>query len=415
MAHPILDPRSGAGRYGVSRARVAGAAAAAGSLLLLTACGGAVAESSGGSSGGSSDDPFTIGLIAPVTGPVVAEGTAMQRGFDLAVAKINAEGGVLGRPLEVVTVDDEANVTKSTQLAQRLINQDQVDFLFGTIPGDTAGAVAQVSDEAQVPFATAIMGDPPYCGDYFFPFGEPDQTMLEGIVPRMLAEHGKEVALVGSDYVFPRSFNAKARAMVEAAGGTVVLEEYSPLGTTDWQPVVGKISGAAPDWIMSAVVGGDAVGLVTQADQAGLLADTGLTGISLIQDYYPSLTTRTEGMVLSGRYSDQLEGAANEEFVSAFREAYDVPDPIPSVAANAYEGVQAIARAVEKAGSTDGKAVSEALAKETVQDGVFGNGSFTEDHFFVTDMNIFQIEPGGAYQPIEELPALDDLQQNSAC
>jgi len=48
-------------------------------------------------------------------------------------------------------------------------------------------------------------------------------------------------------------------------------------------------------------------------------------------------------------------------------------------------------------------------------DGVFGNGSFTEDHFFVTDMNIFQIEPGGAYQPIEELPALDDLQQNSAC
>ncbi len=414
MAHPILDPRSGTSRYGVTRARAAGATAAAAGLLLLTACGGAVAESSGGSSGGSSDDPFTIGLIAPVTGPVVAEGTAMQRGFDLAVQKINAEGGVLGQPVEVVTVDDEANVTKSTQLAQRLINQDQVDFLFGTIPGDTAGAVAQVSNEAQVPFATAIMGDPPFCGDYFFPFGEPDQTMLEGIVPRMLAEHGKNVALVGSDYVFPRSFNAKARAMVEAAGGTVVLEEYSPLGTTDWQPVVGKISGASPDWIMSAVVGGDAVGLVTQADQAGLLDETGLTGISLIQDYYPSLTTRTEGMVLSGRYSDQLEGAANEEFVAAFREAYG-EDPIPSVSANAYEGVQAIARAVEKAGSTDGKAVSEALAKEEVEDGVFGNGSFTEDHFFVTDMKIFQIGAGGAYQAIEELPALDDLQQNSAC
>ena len=409
MAHPILDPRHGAGRRGVIRARMAGAAAA--SSLLLTACGGAVAESSGG----SSHDPFRIGLIAPVTGPVVAEGTAMKRGFDLAVEKINAEGGVLGQPLDVVTVDDEANVTKSTQLAQRLINQDQVDFLFGTIPGDTAGAVAQVSNEAKVPFATAIMGDPPYCGDYFFPFGEPDQTMLDGIVPRMLEERGKKVALVGSDYVFPRSFNAKARAMIEAAGGTVVLEEYSPLGTTDWQPVVGKLTSAAPDWIMSAVVGGDAVGLVTQADQAGLLEQTGLTGISLIQDYYPSLTTRTEGMVLSGRYSDQLDGEANAEFVAGYREAYHLQDPIPSVAANAYEAVQAIARAVEQAGTTDGKAISEALSLQTVEDGVFGNGHFTEDHFFVTDMKIFQIGAGGAYRPIQDLPALSDLQRNAAC
>ncbi|MGY1642606.1 ABC transporter substrate-binding protein [Geodermatophilus sp. SYSU D00703] len=408
MAHEIARAR--AGRCGMTRARAIGAAAAS-SVLLLTACGGAVAESSGGSAG----DPLKIGLIAPVTGPVVAEGTALQRGFELGVEKINAEGGVLGQDVEFVMVDDEANVSRSTQLAQRLINQDQVDVLFGTIPGDTAGAVAEVSDEARVPFATAIMGDAPFCGDYFFSFGEPDQTMLEGIVPHMLEKYGSNVALVGSDYVFPRSYNAKARAMIEEAGGTVVLEEYSPLGTTDWQPVVGKLAGAQPDWILSAVVGGDAVGLVTQADQSGLLDDTGLTGISLIADFYPSLTTRIEGTQLSGRYSDQLEGEANAEFVSSFREAYDVEDPIPSVAANAYEGVQAIARAVEQAGSTDGDAVAEALAQQTVENGVFGNGSFTEDHYFVTDMYLFDIQPGGAYTPVEEFAAVEDLERNPAC
>jgi ABC-type branched-subunit amino acid transport system substrate-binding protein len=410
VAHEIFNTRTRSGRRGVKPARVVGAAAAS-SVLLLTACGGAVGESAGG----SSEDAFKIGLIAPVTGPVVAEGIALQRGFELAVEKINAEGGVLGQPVEFVFVDDEANASKSTQLAQRLINQDKVDFLFGTIPGDTAGAVAEVSDEAQVPFATAIMGDAPFCGEYFFSFGEPDQTMLEGLVPHMLEEYGTDVALVGSDYVFPRGYNAKARAMIEEAGGTVVLEEYSPLGTTDWQPIVGKLASASPDWILSPVVGGDAVGLVTQADQAGLLAETGFTGISLIQDYYPSLTTRTEGMVVSGRYSDQLEGEANAEFVADYREAYDFQDPIPSVAANAYEGVQAIARAVETAGTTDGDAVAEALAAETVENGVFGNGSFTEDHYFVTEMNLFEIQPGGAYSSIEEFPAVDDLQPNAAC
>jgi ABC-type branched-subunit amino acid transport system substrate-binding protein len=406
MAHQIARARRG----GMTRSRAIGAAAAS-SVLLLTACGGAVAESTGDSAG----EPLKIGLIAPLTGPVVAEGTALQRGFELGVEKINAEGGVLGQDVEFVMVDDEANVSRSTQLAQRLINQDQVDVLFGTIPGDTAGAVAEVSDEAQVPFATAIMGDAPFCGDYFFSFGEPDQTMLEGIVPHMLEQYGTNVALVGSDYVFPRGYNAKARAMIEEAGGTVVLEEYSPLGTTDWQPVVGKLAGAQPDWILSAVVGGDAVALVTQATQAGLLPDTGFTGISLIADFYPSLTTRIEGMQVSGRYSDQLEGAANADFVASFREAYDVEDPIPSVAANAYEGVQAIARAVEEAGSTDGEAVAEALARQTVKDGVFGNGRFTDDHYFVTDMHRLEIQPGGAYTAVEEFPAVEDLERNPAC
>jgi ABC-type branched-subunit amino acid transport system substrate-binding protein len=411
MAQQVFSIHGRTVRHGMRSARAPLAAVVGASTLLLTACGGAVTETSGESTG----DALKIGLIAPVTGPVVPEGTALQRGFELGVERINDEGGVLGQPVEFVMVDDEANVSKSTQLAQRLINQDQVDILFGTIPGDTAGAVAEVSAEAEVPFATAIMGDAPFCGDYFFSFGEPDQTMLEDIVPHMLEQYGSNVALVGNDYVFPRNYNAKARAMIEEAGGSVVVEEYSPLGTTDWQPVLRKIDGASPDWILSAVVGGDAVTLVTQADQAGLLNDTGFSGISLIQEFYPSLTTKTEGMVLSGRYSDQLEGEANADFVEKYRETYDFQDPIPSVAANAYEGVQAIARAVEEAGTTEADAVAEALAQTTVEDGVFGNGRFTEDHYFVTDMYLFEIQPGGAYAPIEELGALETLPPNPAC
>lgn len=411
MAHSVFSGNAGPGRRGMRPARATAGAAVIATALVLSACGGAVSESASEDADGGA---LKIGLIAPVTGPVVPEGTALQRGFELGVEKINDAGGVLGQPVEFVVVDDEANVTKSTQLAQRLINQDDVDVLFGTVPGDTAGAVAEVSDEAGVPFATAIMGDAPFCGDYFFSFGEPDQSMLEGVVPAMLEQYGTNVALVGNDYVFPRGYNDKARTMIEEAGGTVVVEEYSPLGTTDWQPVVRKIAGAAPDWILSAVVGGDAVALVTQADQAGLLADTGFTGISLIQEFYPSLTSRTEGMVLSGRYSDRLEGEANAEFVENYRSAYDFQDPIPSVAANAYEGVQAIARAVEEAGTTDGDAVAEALAGITVEDGVFGDGRFTEDHYFVTDMYLLEITPDG-YLPVEELGALESLPPNPAC
>ncbi|WP_411721171.1 ABC transporter substrate-binding protein, partial [Mycetocola sp.] len=122
--------------------------------------------------------------------------------------------------------------------------------------------------------------------------------------------------------------------------------------------------------------------------------------VSLIADFYPGLTERTHGLSLVGRYSDQLDNDANKEFVEAFRSTYDFTDPIPSVAANAYEGMLMIAAAVEKAGSTNGAEIAKALAEGKIEDGVFGSGSFSKDRFFMTETARFEIEEGGAYTPV---------------
>jgi ABC-type branched-subunit amino acid transport system substrate-binding protein len=378
--------------------RTTGIVAAFALTSSLAACsGGAI----GGGDGQSADEAFTVGLIAPLTGPVVQEATAMQRGFELAIEKINQEGGVLGKPVEFVMVDDQADAAKSTQLAQRLINQDKVDYIFGTVPGDTTAAVAQVAESAKVPFSSAILGNAGVCGEYFFPFGEPNAALLNGLLPQMIADYGTSVALIGNDYAFPHGYFDDARTLLEEAGATVVLEEYSPLGTADWQPVISKINAASPDWVLTAVVGADATALVTQADQAGILDTMGFTGVSLIADFYPGLTERTHGLSLVGRYSDQLDNDANKKFVETFRSTYDFTDPIPSVAANAYEGMLLIAAAVEKAGSTAGEKIIKALAESKIEDGVFGSGSFNEDRFFMTETARFEIGEGGAYTAVE--------------
>jgi ABC-type branched-subunit amino acid transport system substrate-binding protein len=260
-----------------------------------------------------------------------------------------------------------------------------------------------------------VLGDAAFCGPYFYPFGEPDMTMLDVIVPEMLKKYGKRVAMVGNDYVFPRNYLAKARTMVEAAGGTIEVEEYSPLGTADWQPVLNKVSAAKPEWVLSAVVGGDATSLVSQADQAGLLRTTGFSGVSIMQDFYPGLAGRIEGMQLPGRYSDQLDGEANAEFVQNYRKAYDFTAPIPGVAANAYEGIQLVARAVEKAGSTDPDAIVAALSNASIEKGVFGSGHFTRDQRFVTDMYLLDIQAGGKYVPVKTLDALKDTGSGTRC
>lgn len=387
------------------RTRRVGLAASAALTLALTACGGSVGAGSDG--GDSEGDALTIGLLAPVTGPVSNEGNALKRGFDLAVEQINAAGGVLGQPIEVHFLDDKADPALATQSANRLITESEVDYLFGTITGDTALAVGEVATAAEVPFSTAILGTGATCGEYIWPFGETDPMMLEPLVPHMLKTHGPRVALVGSDYVFPRNFNGMAADLVAAGGGEVVVEEYSPLGTSDWQPVIGKIAAAQPDWILSAVVGGDAVAFVRQADQFGLLNDVELTGVSLIQDYYPAMGGVTEGRELVGRYSEELPGDANEKFVAAFREAYDWQDPIPGVAATAYEGVRFVAQAVEDAGTTESAALVEAM-RGTAVEGIFGESKFAENQTFETSMHLMRIEADGRYVPVEDFGVIED-------
>lgn len=122
----------------------------------MTGCSGSAALSDGGGAQRS----VKVGLIVPLTGSISATGLALRRGFELGVRKINASGGVGGKKVTYVVADDAGNPATSTQLARRLIQQDKVSMLFGTVTGDTGEAVSKVADDAEVPFGTAILGSP---------------------------------------------------------------------------------------------------------------------------------------------------------------------------------------------------------------------------------------------------------------
>ncbi|WP_369672146.1 ABC transporter substrate-binding protein, partial [Enterococcus faecium] len=96
-----------------------------------------------------------------------------------------------------------------------------------TITGDTGVAVSTVTEQAKVPFATAILGDPAQCGAYAWSFGESIHQLLKPIVSDLIKTYGPRVAIVGSDYVFPRDYATAAKKIVADNGGEVVAEEYS--------------------------------------------------------------------------------------------------------------------------------------------------------------------------------------------
>lgn len=376
--------------------------------LTATACGGSIGGGDNGDGAEGADETLTIGVIAPVTGNASLEGNALRNGFELGVEALNENGGVLGNDVEIVFMDDQGDASVSTQAAQRLIQQDEVDYLFGTIAGDTSEAAAGVAEAEGVPFSTAMIGSIPHCSPHFWPFGATELMVTRDAVPYMMEEYGDSVALVGNDYLFPRQYHEVARDLIEDAGGTVAVEEYSTLGTSDWQPVINRIDGADPDWILTAVVGGDAISFTQQADQFGILDDVGITGVSLQQEFYSGTADIIEGTVTAQPYSDQLPGEANEAFVEEFREAYDFEDPIPVVAAVSYHAALYIGEAVNSAGSTDADSIS-AQMPEVELDGLVGRSSFNPDnHTFSTQMHLFEIGPDGVYEPIEDLGIVED-------
>ncbi|HWL59732.1 MAG TPA: ABC transporter substrate-binding protein [Microbacteriaceae bacterium] len=389
------------------RRALASTAAIAAATLALTACAGG-SFSQEGEGAPTEERAFRLGIIAPTTGVASLEGNSLVAGAKLGVEAVNGAGGILGMDIEVVIVDDKSDAATSTQVAQQLVRQDEVDFMLGTIAGDTSVAAGSVAAEAGVPFSTVVNGTVEFCSPHFWPFGASELMMVQDLVPLMIEEYGPRVGLVGNDYIFPHTYHAVATEAILAAGGEVVAEEYSPLGTADWQPVIGKLETANPDWILNAVVGGDAVAFMNQASQFGLLDGRGVTGTASQQEFAPALGEILEGRNTVLQYSDQIPGAANEAFVKAYRAANGGTDSISAIAATSYEAVRFIAAAVNAAGSYDADAISAQMSQIRL-DGVLGDLGFRGDnHYVQSNMVLVQIDEGGVYTALEILDVIDD-------
>jgi urea transport system substrate-binding protein len=392
--------------------RVTGRAVAALLLpvsLALAGCGSSIGQATG-----PAGDDLRIGVIVPATGPVSATGLAMQAGFEIAIVEVNAAGGVNGRPIAYEVQDDAGDPATSTQIARRYSQDASVDMLFGTITGDTASAVTPVAEQAGMAFATAILGDPSDCSAIAFPFGETSRQLLKPQIEALVADYGPRIAFVGSDYNFPRDYAKAATAILGDAGGELVAEEYSPLGTTDFESTIARLAASQPDAILSMVVGSDAVTFTQQAAAFGLLTpEMGFEGAPLDSDYYPAVAAHVTGREHVVRWADGLADPQSQAFVAAYRQRTGSTAPIPEVAANAYFGVKFTAAAINEAKAASRQEIVQALGSFSMDSPLGDDTRFVTDgegnHVFQADMLTATIGDGG-YEVTTDHGVIDDVE-----
>lgn len=220
-------------------------------------------------------EPVRIGLDNPLTGTYAAVGKNELIGCQLALEQINAKGGILGRPVELIVEDSTSgDAGTAVQKARKLIERDKVNFLLGNVNSALALAMTQVSHEKGVlhivpgGHTDAITGSA--CQWNVFRVCNTTQMEANAVTPTLIQKAGKRWYFITPDYAFGHTLQAGLENAGQKAGYTKVGGDLTPLGTTDFSSYLIKAAAANPDVIIFLVQGDDMVNALKQAVQFGL-------------------------------------------------------------------------------------------------------------------------------------------------
>ncbi|MGP5770276.1 urea ABC transporter substrate-binding protein [Pseudomonas aeruginosa] len=309
-----------------------------------------------------------VGIIHSLTGTMAMSEASVVDAEKLAIDEINASGGVLGKTIETIVEDGASDWPTFAEKARKLLESDRVVVTFG---GHTSA-----SRKAMLPVFERNKGLLYYPTFYeglekspaiIYTGAEASQQTLAA-VGWLMANKGKSVYLIGSDYIWPRTTNKLARASVSKHGGSIVGEDYLPLGSIEFSSVINKIKAAKPDIVLSTVAGGSNVAFYKQLKAAGIdSSNQTLMALAVTEEEVTGIGAENlTGFLTCMSYFQSLENPVNEKFVAAFKARYGDNRVVGDPMAAAYTAVYLWKKAVEKAGSFDVPAVIAASSELTL-------------------------------------------------
>lgn len=347
------------------------------SKLLMTSVlfAGVLAGCSGGdkTSGGSSDgDTIKIGANLELSGPVASYGEGIKEGIDLALEEINADGGVDGKKLEIVPVDNKSDAAEATNAAIKLTSQDKVVAIIGSATSGNTKAQTQIANDNKTvlitPSGTAddlTIGTDGNVIDYVFRTSFIDS--FQGKVAANFAiESGIKNAAIYADNAsdYAKGLAKSFKETFEAAGGTVVAEEAYVADDTDFRSTLTNLKSANPEFIFIPGYYEEVGLIVKQARELGinvpLMGADGWDSPTLIELAGAENLNNT---FITNHYSSGDPDETIQKFVDAYSKKYDGAQP-DAFNALGYDSVYLLVDAMKRAGSTsDSEKIKEALAE----------------------------------------------------
>ncbi len=345
-------------------------------------------------------ETIKIGCLAPLTGPAAADGLSVQNSLQLALERVNAEGGVLGQKVELVTYDDRGEAKEAIALARKLIEQDKISaFVAGSYSNPTR-AVAPIFQEEKIPLvaAYAVHPDVTKAGNYNFRngfLGKVEGQSAAYATVKMLK--AKRISLLTSDNDFGRELAEGFKSYItnKAAGAaTIVSVQVYPMAEKDFKAYLTKIKQDNSDLILASGYYFQSGPIVKQAREMGIKSTiVGEEGADSPKFVEIAGAQAAEGFVIVTNLNRDDKRPEVQKFLSTYEQRFKIqPD---MVGASAYDAFMIIVDSIKRAKSAKGPDIRNAIASLKNFNGLTGEiKRFTADGEVVKDVQVQIVKNG---------------------
>ena len=346
-----------------------------------------------------SSHPIRIGVLHSLTGTMAISETPLVDAVRLALNEINANGGLLNHPLEMVIADGQSNPAIFAKEAERLITQEKVDVIFGCWTSASRKAVKPVVETYQhllfYPVQYEGLEQSP---NIIYTGSAPNQQIVPA-VRWALKNLGHRVYLIGSDYIFPRTANRIMKDFIHVTGSVLLAERYLPLDSNDVEGIVREIEKLKPDVVLN-TINGNSNAYFFKALSQSYAKNTPVLSFSVGENeltHYPALATH----YAAWSYFQSVDNPTNQHFIESYRQLVGdknrvTSDPIEA----AYFGVHLWAQAVNDSGSFTPENVNLSVLKQSFHapSGIISIDEKTRHTWKM--LRIGQILPDGQFKEI---------------
>jgi branched-chain amino acid transport system substrate-binding protein len=352
-------------------------------------------------------------MIADQTGPMSFMGIADANVARMVIDDINAGGGLLGQQIELYLEDSETTDAAAEASATKLVQQAQVDVIFGGILSSTRQAIkgpAVVDGKTLYIYPEQYEGQE--CDPLLFCTGPVPAQQVDPLIPWLMEQTGaKKFALPSADYIWPRIMNEKVREIVTANGGEIVEEDYYPLDHTDYSETVDKIMSTGAEVVFNTIVPPGVVPFFQQLHDAGFTKRGGHLVCTYFDETCLNLVPpeQVEGLYSCLDYYQDADDPFSKELLDRYNKLYPGSAMFTGGGAcsGMYRGLRLWEAAVREAGSLDQEDVVNALDHAKIAVGPGGPAEMVPgQHHVRMNMFIGQVR-NGAIEIVKSLGVVD--------